>query len=129
MDLKDKKILTDEINMTDAIPAELQTGSAFALEYVKYIRELKNEFQLILNQVERGQLFEADIDLMCKETLLKNVRTRRMKMFWMFSSSTKKEMAKNRLRNIFLSIVESYLQGDEQSFSLIQLWIKGDVNG
>ena len=127
MDSKDKKILADEIRMTDSIPHEMQTESLIAQEYMKYIGELRNEFQLLWNQVEHSQITEADIDLMCKETLLENMRTRRSNLFWIFSGNTKRNMTKNRLRNLFFTMVEAYLQGKPNASSAVELWLTDSV--
>ncbi len=123
MDQKEQKILTDECSMTDAIPGEMKTGSVFAEEYVKYIRELQNEFRLWKNQAERGQLTTEDVGLLCKEMLLKNVRTR-SSLFWAFSGKTKKEMTKNRLRYLFLSMLEGHLKGESVATNSMLLWVE-----
>lgn len=124
MDVKDRKILADECAMTDAIPGEMKTGSVLAEEYLKYIRELETEFQLWMNQAQREQLLVEDIGLLCKDMLLKNVRSRRSSMFWIFKSDLKKEMTKNRLRFLFLSMLEGHLQGDSVATDAMRLWVK-----
>ena len=125
MDAKSKRILDDECKLTDQIPYEIKAGGIPAEIYGDWIVELKSELQLWKNQAERNALTHQDIDLMCKDMLMKNVQIRRHQWFWFMSGSTKVELSKNRLRYLFLEALEAVLKGELDASNLVNSWTRG----
>ena len=126
MSTKQKKILMDESRMIDSIAPELIHETFWGGIYFAYIVELQDELRGIMDAVGDHRIKPEELDLMSHALLMDNVDIRSNSFLGIFFSSKKELMVKNRLKYVFIRMLQAAMQGDKEQINAVTAWCRID---
>jgi len=122
MTKKQKKILMDESALIDLIRLELIEQTSFGQVYFLYIQGLQDELRAILRSVRVEEKEPKELAVMSHCLIMENVNIRTKSFLGIFFSSKKELMIENRLKYIFICMLQAALEGEKEQIEAIRLW-------